>query len=81
MLLVWECLLDVAIEKAEESNNRVNNVFGIIVILVLFFLFRVPSSYIFMSFMHPRSSLEWEFLNHVQVPTIFVFSFLCLMLQ
>lgn len=28
-----------------------------------------------MSSMHPRSSLEWEFLNHVQVPTLLFFYF------
>jgi len=85
-MLLLECLLvDVAVEKAEETNNSViNNVFRIIVILVLFFslfLFRVPGSYISLSSMHPRSSLEWEFLNHVRSADPFFYFFICLMLQ
>ncbi|BAT91351.1 hypothetical protein VIGAN_06267200 [Vigna angularis var. angularis] len=45
------------------------------------FLFRVPGNYISLSSMYPRSSLEWEFLNHVRSADLFLFIFLCLMLQ
>lgn len=46
MLLLLECLLlDEAIEKTEDSNNNVNNnVFPIIVILVMFFSFLVSGA-------------------------------------
>lgn len=75
-MLLLECLLvDVAIEKTEETNNSDNNVFRIIVILVLFFSFLVSGAYISLSFMHPRSSLEWEFLNHVRSADLFLFIF------